>query len=333
MSLEYASSSASSKQKNHHQLSSDFIQWLKSTVGGEKEIKITNTFSPKGFSNNIVRLTFDDGRKMVIKQSKYGWAKPRFESARNASQLIRRQSSIAAPKHIAVPNEVVEYPTIAYWYLPYPTLKELWLQLSPSQRKQASKSLGRMLRKVHQITVGEYGLLRKEHSYQSASAFMYSDLHDRLKPSIAAYWPDVLPMVDRLIQIAKNLPDNEHNAALVHNDMHLGNIICKIRNDKIKCIGLLDLEEASGGIWESDLASAMTLHHPLFFSSKLKGSWFKDFGQYISEGYGKEPDQKLLRFFRIYHLVNLGYFSAMNEEFQHARHIGKKASELLNTVA
>lgn len=280
-----------------------------------------------------MRLTFDDGRKMVIKQSQYGWAKPRFESAHNASKLIRRQSSVIAPKHITIPEEVAEYPTMAYWYLPYPTLKELWPELSVSQREQASKSLGRMLREIHKIKVPDYGLLHEKDSYRSASDFMYSDLHDRLKPAIAAYWPEVLPMVDRLIQITKDLPDNENNAALVHNDMHLGNIICKVQNDKIQCIGLLDLEEATGGIWESDLASAITLHHPLFLSSKLKGSWFKDFAQYISEGYGEKPDQKLLRFFRIYHLVNLGYFSAMNEESQHARNIGKKASELLNAVA
>lgn len=302
-------------------------------MGGEKEIKITDTFSPKGFSNNIVRLTFDDGRKMIIKQSQYGWARPRFKSARNASRLIRRQSSVTAPKHLAVPEEVVDYPTIAYWYLPYPTLKKLWPELSVTQKQQASKSLGRLLSEIHQIKIPNYGLLNEKNSYQSASAFMYSDLHDRLKPSIAAYWPDVLPMVDRLIQIAQNLPDNEDNAALVHNDMHLGNIICKVQNDEIKCIGLLDMEEATGGIWESDLASAMTLHHPLFFSSKLKGNGFKDFGQCISEGYGKKPDQKLLRFFRIYHLINLGYFSAMNEEYQHAQHIGKKARELLSAVA
>lgn len=324
---------SSARQSKTHSLSSDFIHWLESTIGGEKRINITDSFSPNGFSNNLVRFTFEDGRKIIIKQSQYDWARPRFNSARNASKLIRRKSSVIAPKHITIPDEVVEYPTMAYWYLPYPTLKELWPQLSPSQRKQASKSLGHILRQVHQITVGEYGLLHEERSYESASDFMFSELHDRLKPSIAAYWPEILPMVDRLITIAKNLPDNENNAALVHNDMHLGNIVCKIQDDKIQCIGLLDLEEATGGIWESDIASAMTLHHPLFFSSTLQGNRLEEFGQSITEGYEKEPDPKLLRFFRIYHLVNLGYFSAMNDDRHHAKRIGKKATELLNAVA
>lgn len=324
---------SSSRLHKTHSLSSDFIHWLESTIGGEKKINITDSFSPDGFSNNLVRFSFEDGRKIIIKQSQYDWARPRFNSAKNASKLIRRRSSVIAPKHITIPEEVVKYPTIAYWYLPYPTLRELWPKLSPKQKKQASKSLGRMLRKVHQITVGKYGLINEERSYRSAADFMFSELHDRLKPSIAAYWPEVLPMVDRLIEIAEKLPDNVNNAALVHNDIHLGNILCNVQDDEVQCIGLLDLEEATGGIWESDLASAMTLHHPLFFSSKLQGSRLEKLEQSIVEGYEKEPDPKLLRFFRIYHLINLGYFSAMNDDHQHAKRIGKKASELLDAVA
>lgn len=335
MSLEHASPSPSNseKQSNAYPFSSDFIHWLKSTIGGEKKINITDIFSPKGFSNNLVRLTFDDGRKLVIKQSQYDWAQPRFDCACNASQLVSQQSAIVTPRHINIPKEVVDYPTMAYWYLPYPTLKELWPELSLEQKKQASKSLGSMLRKMHQIEVSNYGLLQKEHSYRSLSSFMLSELRERLKPAIAAKWPDVLPMVNRLIKIAENLPDRENNANLVHNDMHLGNILCNENNGEIKCVGLIDWEEAGGGRWEADLASAMTLHHPLFFSSKLKGNRLENFGQCIAEGYGKKPDSKLLRFFRLYHLIDLGFFSAMNEDYQHARRIGKKASGLLDAVA
>lgn len=326
MSSELAHQSHSKRNS----LSSEFLEWLKATVGGEREVEITDTFAPSGFSNKIVRLTFDDGQKVIIKQSQYDWATPRFHSAKRASELLRQQSLIKAPEHISIPKEVVDTPTLVYRYLPFPTLKELWPKLSFSQRKQASKNLGRMLRKMHQINVRGYGLLDEEHSYSTVSSFMYSDLRDRLKSAIAAKWPDVLPLVNRLMDMAKNLPDKNKEASLVHNDMHLGNILCEIEDNKIECIGLIDLEEASGGRWESDLASAITLHHPLFFSGEKNGRWLKEFGRFITEGYGQKPDQHFLRFFRAYHLINLGFFSAMNGEDEHASRVGEKVYEVLN---
>jgi hypothetical protein len=83
-------------------------------------------------------------------------------------------------------------------------------------------------------------------------------------------------------------------------------------------VGLLDLEEAKGGRWESNLANAVTLHHPLFSREEGEGDWLKNFGRYIVEGYGKKPEPKLSRFYQVYHLLNLGFFSALNKDHYHA---------------
>lgn len=330
MKSEYIRQSPSTQQRYSYSLPSDFNHWLKGAVGDEKELKITDNFSPSGFSNNIIRLTFEDGRKMIIKQSPYDWAQPRFESSRKVSQLIRQQSSIIAPQHLEVPEEVTENPTIAYWYLPFPTLEELWPELSFEQRKKASQSLGRMLREMHQIKVSSYGPLHENCSYRSAFSFMHNDLQNRLKPAIAEEWPEALPVISQLTKSAQDLSDMNQDLILVHNDIHLGNILCESHDGEVQCVGLLDLEEAGGGIWEADLASAITLHHPLFFRNKVNGRWLKEFGQFIAEGYDKKPNQELLLFFRIYHLINLGFFSAISEDYEHAQCIAKKALELLH---
>lgn len=322
--------SPTSRPRYSYSLPSDFVQWLRETAGGEKKLKITGTFSPSGFSNNIVWLAFEDGRKVIVKQSQYDWAQPRFESSRKVSQLIRQESAIIAPKHLEIPEEVTESPTIAYWYLPFPTLDELWPELSFEQRKEASQSLGRMLREMHKIKISSYGPLHGNGSYRSASSFMHNDLQNRLKPAIADIWPEVLPIINQLTKSARNLADNNQNTTLVHNDIHLGNVLCEIHNGEVQCVGLLDLEEAGGGIWESDLASAITLHHPLFFSNGNNGRWLRSFGRNIAEGYYKKPSQELLLFFRIYHLVNLGFFSALNEHYEHAQRVAKKAFSLLD---
>jgi hypothetical protein len=86
---------------------------------------------------------------------------------------------------------------------------------------------------------------------------------------------------------------------------YLGNILCEINNGEIECVGLLDLEEG-------------------------EGDWLKNFGRYIVEGYGKKPEPKLSRFYQVYHLLNLGFFSALNKDHYHARQVSQRIMNLLD---
>lgn len=305
-------------------LSPQILHFLKSKANSD----ITNVHALTGYSNNLVRIIFDNGRSMIVKQSQYDWAEPRFRSARQASNLLRKQTDIIAPKHIEIPNEITEMPTLAYWYLSASTLKDLWPQLSQSKKKKAAVNMGGLLKKMHSISVSGYGALNSDESYSSAAEYVYSDLSERLEPTMGAKWPDILPVVYELMERIDNRGGAE-DPVLVHNDFHIGNILCTSESDGVKCVGLLDLEEAGGGRWELDLARAITLHHPLFAGGNLKGNCLSDFGRLMVQGYGKKPNQELLRLFRVYHLLNLGLYSAMNQKHKHARDIGQEAKRLL----
>lgn len=314
-------------------LPSGVVHQLEKLVGKEKEpFGISETSSFSGYSNEVIHVNLDDGRSLMIKQAHYDWAGPRFRSACRASSLLRGESSVITPEHISLPEEVDNMPTLAYWYIPLPTLKDLWPDLSSKQRMNALRSLGRLLRKVHQVKVNQYGSLGDEDiHYDSVSAFMEHDLCKRLKPAIWAKWSDALPVVDHMTQMARSLPESEEGARLIHNDLHLDNILCEVENGEVRCVGLLDLEAAAGGRPESDLASAITLHDPLFAEENGKGDWLEGFDRYLKEGYGKEPDPVLLRFFRVYHLINLGFFSALGGDDWHAERVAEAARYLLDT--
>lgn len=292
-----------------------------------KKFGISNIDKIRGHSNNILRLQLDDGRMVIIKQSEYDWAHPRFFSACNASFLLRRHSSVISPQHIHIPQDIVQKPTLAYWYLSYPTLKDLWPRLSVEQKRGAIKSLGQLLRKMHAISLESYGLVHHKHTHGSLTSLIVNDLHERLKPTFYAKWPEVVPILDQLIVIIKKISNDEKKAVLVHNDLHMGNILCKTGSNCIECIGFLDWEEAKGGRWESDIASAMILHHPLFEGTSDKVEWLNGFNDFLKHGYERNPDPTLLCFFQIYHLLNLGLFSVMNGDKSHASLVLEEVKE------
>ena len=301
-------------------------------IGGEKSgpFAVSEACSITGNSNEVLFLNLEDGRRLMVKRGRFEWARPRFRSARWASARLREESSVVAPEHLPLSVKSDDLPAMAYWYIPLPTLKDLWPELTSTQRVEALHSLGRMLREVHQVKVGGYGsLVDGDECYESASEYMITDLRERLEPAVWAEWPDALPVLDRLAQIAEQLPGDENGAVLVHNDLHLGNVLCEMENGSIKCSGLLDFEAAVGCNPEADLASAIVLHSPLFAEEDAREVWMNDFDRLLITGYGKEPDPLLLGFFRIYHLLNLGFFSVLNDDMCHAELVAKQARRVL----
>ena len=312
-------------------LSTEFINHLKNKTR-EENLSIENKDVLSGHSNTVIRLKLKNGRRIMIKKSQFEWAAPRFQSARQASFLLQDQKDFKVPEHIPISKKATDNPTLAYWYLPYPTLKDLWPNLSFNQRKEATKKLGSMLRRLHNINVDKYGLLHSANTCISFYSYMKKELLERLKPTIGAKWSEALWIVNRLVDMLDKLPERNGKATLVHNDLHLDNILCQVNDGEVECIGLLDLEETIGGVWELDIASAITMHHPLFAEENGKGDWLDDFGKFLQEGYGKKPDPKFLRFFRLYHLVNLGMFSAMSGDDWHAERVKETTVDLLKAA-
>lgn len=305
------------------------IKHILSLAGDQKgEFTISKISTLSGYSNDIVRINLENGRRLMIKQAQYDWVGPRFDSSRRASRLIRQKSSLIAPEHLPISETDDHTPLLAYWFIPLPTLKGLWPDLSEIQKKNVLRSLGHMLRELHKIEVDQYGLLiDNSQTHKSISAFMKSDLIERLKPAIWAHWSDAVPLVDQLTKMSAELPDEK--PSLVHNDLHLDNILCKVEDGEVQCVGLLDLEAAGGGRFESDIASAIILHDPFFSREDEEIVWLENFDEYLKEGYGKKSNPLLLRFFKAYHLINMGFFFAHNGDKERADRIHDSIQYLL----
>lgn len=63
----------------------------------------------------------------------------------------------AAP--LPLPDGLDERPVEAYWRISLPTLEELWPGLSPAEREGALRSLGGLIRRVHDVRLPGHGPL------------------------------------------------------------------------------------------------------------------------------------------------------------------------------
>jgi aminoglycoside phosphotransferase (APT) family kinase protein len=107
----------------------------------------------------------------------------------------------------------------------------------------------------------------------------------------------------------------------------MANVLCRVEDGEIRCVGFLDLEAALAGPPEADLAKIGIYHGPLF-GKPLNGCWFER----VWEGYGKPLDPIVLAFFRAFHLVNIGFHSAFTGNKAHAGEIARAAQEEVDAL-
>lgn len=318
------------KRDDAFPFSDQLLQQIHRVIGEGESTHIESITSLSGYSNNMVRLNLSDGRALMVKCAQYDWAGPRFQSSRRASELLQQETSVITPEHVPIDGRVENKPVLAYWYIPLTPLEDVWADLTFKKKVRGIRSLGKLLREVHRVKVDRLGSLsQKEPSFDSINSYMESDLLERLKPAVWAKWYDAVPVLDQLAQMASGLPQ-EDDTVLVHNDMHLGNVLCEQNGDELKCVGLLDLEAAEGGNRVSDIASTTIMYNPLFFGKETE--WLEDFDHYLQEGYGEQVDPFLLHFFQTYHLLNLGFFSILNDDRLHARQTLELAQETLHKI-
>ena len=310
--------------------SDELLHQVREVIGEKESSQIKSITSLSGYSNNMICLNLGDGRSLMVKCAQYHWAGPRFQSSRRASMLLRQRTSVVTPEHVPIDAKIEDKPVLAYWFIPLTPLEDIWTDLNFIQKVKAIQSLGSLLSNVHRVKVDYAGSLSDEEpSHDTISSFMESDLLERLKPAVWAKWYDAVPVLDQLAQMASELPKKD-DPVLIHNDLHLGNVLCEQEEEEISCGGLLDLEAAEGGSWVSDIASATIMYNPLFFGKETE--WIEDFEKYLQEGYGKEADPFLLHFFKTYHLLNLGFFSILNDDRLHARQTLELARETLYKI-
>jgi aminoglycoside phosphotransferase (APT) family kinase protein len=273
-------------------------------------------------SNDLAAIRYSDGHTLMVKRGRYPWAAARFETSRMASDLVRRQAGVVAPAPIGLPNDLDEHPIEAYWRIDLPTLQEIWPDIPEADRPRVLRSWGELVRCIHRIRLPGYGPLPAAQREPSLEQFLETDLAERLRPAVAGTWPGGLAAVDRLIETAPEIADRMHDrpGRLVHNDLHSGNVLCEIEEGAIRCVGLLDLETAQIGPAEMDLANMEVLHGPLF-ARPLDGPWLEQ----VREGYDATLDPYALAFFRAYHLVNMGFYSALIGHHEHAAQVARAA--------
>jgi hypothetical protein len=282
-------------------------------------------------SNDVAELRFPDGRALMVKRGRYPWVAERFETSRLASKLLRERADPVVPTPLPLPDGLDERPVEVYWRIPLPTLEELWPGLSPRGREGALRSLGRLIRRVHDVRLPGYGPLRAAAGPPvPLSDHLRGDLEERLLPAVAYGWPEARRDVEGLAAAVPTLAERleGREATLVHNDLHLGNVLCEADGDGVRCVGLLDLEAASAAPPESDLAVAQVHHGPLFCHPLPEG-W----SRWLLEGYGSEPDPLALSFYRAYHLANMGYYSALVGHDVHARDVARALGEEVRALS
>ncbi len=277
-------------------------------------------------SNDFAEVRLRDGRSLIVKRARFDWAAPRFHASRIASELIAQATDIRVPRPLPVRERARNRPIEAYWRIAQPVLGEVWASLDEQQRSSALRSLGRLVARLHRIERVGFGPLAQEAVGGTLGEHLRGELRDRLLPGVWAEWPAAVPSLELLIRHIDEVEQRAGGRArLVHNDLHLGNVLCEVGPDRVRATGLIDLETAIAAPAEADLAG-LELHHGDLFDHPLPTGWLEE----VYQGYGTELDRWVVRFYRALHMVNMGFYSAL---IGHAEHAGRVAERLAEEVA
>lgn len=276
-------------------------------------------------SNDVGRVQLEDGRVLMVKVGRFDWVAPRFRAERRAARWLNDRG-IVAPRHLEGPERVEGSPVLCYWRIDLPTLATVWPDHGEEARAVAWREWGGLLRRVHDVPVDGCGPLTTGPDpgcRDPVGDFMKSDLLDRLRPALMGTWPEALTALDQAVAMLPALREHLGGAAtvLLHGDPHAGNVLCAVEDGTIRCEGLIDLETAAGGPRELDLAHALVLHGPLF-AQPLPDGWFEE----LRSGYALPLDAFALQWFALYHLLNLGFYSALVGDHEHAAIVAAAAT-------
>ena len=284
-------------------------------------------------SNSLTEIRFRRGPTLIVKRARSypETAAERFRTCRQASQLLREQAGVLAPEHLDLPTPCAE-PVMVYTRIEHPTLAEVWPDVSERAKPAVLRGWGRLIRRMHQVQLPGHGpLVHAEQKGAGLAEFLSGDIGERLLPAVNGEWKPGIPVIEHLLHaipdVAQRVDARGGSAVLNHNDLHMANVLCRVEDGELRCIGFLDLEAALAGPAEADLAKIGIYHGPLF-GKPLTGAWFER----VWEGYGEVLDPVVLAFFRAYHLANIGFHAAFTGNKSHAAEIARSAMEEVGAV-
>ena len=255
-------------------------------------------------SNDVAEVHFADGRVLHVKRVRGPGAAARCATSRRASELLRERAGLVAPAHLDMEPPMDE-PVIAYWRLRERTL-DVVMALWPPERPdlETLRSLGGLMRRIQSVELTGHGSLGAPDA--TLADFLEEDVGQRLRPAVHGEWPAGAAPVDRLLQVVDRwVRDQPCPSVLVHNDLHVDNVLCRGQGRDSRCVGVLDLEDALAGAPEADLAKVEVLHGPLFGRP-----WPAEWLDVLLRGYDLEPHAFRRGLMRVYHLLNLGFYAA-----------------------
>lgn len=297
------------------------LEALRDSLDGAPPVQVVA--AGEDHNNDLFEIRLGDGRILMAKRAAHDWAAPRFEASRIASRMLRRQADVITPVHLDPPDGVTNRPLEIYWKVPLPTLADLWPEIASDERPAVLREWGGLLRRTHEVRLPGFGALPGlAEANGSLGEYLRYDLAERLLPAVRSIWPDGRRSVQRLVAAIDRIAPaaDARGARLVHNDLHMGNVLCERRAGRVRCVGLIDFEAAAAGPPETDLASAAVLHGPSF-GQRLDRGWF----EHLRDGYGDRLLAGALLFFRGYHLVNMGFYSALVDRPDHAHNVARLA--------
>lgn len=282
-----------------------------------------------GYCNELLQVELG-GETLMVKRAHHDWGAPRLLASRLAAGLLRRRTGVLAPRHLDVEVDTTGRAVEVYWRIPLPTLREVWPELPEGARPQALRSWGALLRRVHKVKLAGTGALESAARRPRALAdTLGAELRDRLMPALADDWPGAIELAARL---ARHIDAVDARCAgrpvvLLHNDFHMGNVLCERRPRSVKCVGVIDLEAAWAGPPEADVAQVQVLYGGAF-RMPLPDGWSAHF----LEGYAAPLDPMVLRFCRALHRLNLGYFAALSGWWEHVRDLEVEIARELESM-
>jgi aminoglycoside phosphotransferase (APT) family kinase protein len=266
-------------------------------------------------SNDVAEMRFSDGQTLMVKRGRFAWAEPRFRASRMAARLLQEAAGVVAPAPLDLAPDIDTQPLEVYWRVELPTLQELWPTRSFRERESLLRSWGELVARVHGVRLQGHGPLADADGGISLETFLGADLGYRLFPAMSAEWPDGIPVLEELRSLVPVVTARAEGkgSTLLHNDLHMGNVLCDSVGGRFRCVGLIDLETAFAGPPEADLAM-IEVHHGPLFSQPLAGRWFER----VMDGYGGVLDAATRGFYRAYHMLNMGFYSALIGHREHA---------------
>lgn len=274
-------------------------------------------------SNSVDEVHLADGRILVLKRARDPANLYRFRTSRLVSELLRETEGVVTPRYLPLPPELEGEPLLMYWWVPGPTLHELWPAIEEEDRPAVLESWGRLVRRIQTARLKGYGpILQARERHVPLQGFLEPDLAERLLPSVTGAWPEGEPAVRGLLEAVPTLAERTARdaAVLVHNDLFDQNVLCREREGEVRCAGVIDFEDALAAPAEAELAKTEILHGPLF-GQPWDWEWFP----HLVRGWGRDPDPFTLAFFRAYQLVNMGFHARVSGLADHASDVAAVA--------